>query len=138
VAGWGSAALAASALVLAVVLPPILRPEGSGTRLSSSARLHFISQRAGQTFRGDPASIVVRLQLVGGRIVPLTSTRLRPDQGHIHLFVDGALVSMGIGLSRALELVPGRHVLQAEFVAADHAPFRPPIRTSVAFRVAGP
>jgi hypothetical protein len=77
----------------------------------------------------------VRLQLVGGRIVPFTSARLVSNQGHIHLFVDGALVSMSLALSRTLDVSPGRHVLQAEFVAADHGPFAPRVRTFVAFRV---
>ncbi|HEY3208529.1 MAG TPA: hypothetical protein VGL18_01855 [Actinomycetota bacterium] len=45
---------------------------------------------------------------------------------------------MSLTLSRTLEVGPGRHVLEAEFVAADHGPFNPRVRTSVAFRVADP
>jgi hypothetical protein len=30
-------------------------------------------------------------------------------------------------------LAPGPHVLHAEFVAADHGPFNPPVRTTVTF-----
>jgi len=134
-AGWASVGLAGSALVLAVVLPPIIRPDASATRPSSSARLHFISPHPGESFRGEPASVTVRLELVGGRIVPFTSTRLQSDEGHIHLFLDGALVSMSLVLSRSLDVEPGRHLLQAEFVAADHGPFDPRVRTSVAFQV---
>jgi hypothetical protein len=137
-AGWAAVGLAVSALVLAVVLPPIIRPDASATRPSSSARLHFLTPQPGESFRGKPATVPVRLQLVGGRIVPFTSTRLVSNQGHIHLFLDGALVSMSLTLSRTLEVGPGRHVLEAEFVAADHGPFNPRVRTSVAFRVADP
>jgi hypothetical protein len=134
-AGWVSVALAASALVLAVVLSPVIRPNASPTRPSSSARLRFLSPQPGESFRGKPASVPVRLELVGGRIVPFTSTRLESNEGHIHLFLDGALVSMTLVLTRSLDVEPGRHVLQAEFVAADHGPFDPPVRTSVAFQV---
>lgn len=66
---------------------------------------------------------------------PFTSTRLQSDEGHIHLFLDGALVSMSLVLSRSLDVEPGRNVLQAEFAAADHGPFDPRVRTSVAFQV---
>jgi hypothetical protein len=134
-AGWAAVGLAVSALVLAIVLPPIIRPDATAARPSSSARLRFVSPRQGEVFRGNPASIPVRLQLVGGRIVPFTSTRLAPDQGHVHLFLDGALVSMSLTLARRLEVGPGRHVLLAEFVAADHGPFQPRVRTSEAFQV---
>jgi len=134
-AGWAAVGLAVSALVLAVVLPPIIRPDASATRPSSSARLHFLSPQPGESFRGKPASVPVRLELLGGRIVPFTSTRLASNEGHVHLFLDGALVSMSLTLTRSLDVGPGRHVLQAEFVAADHGPFDPRVRTSVAFRV---
>jgi hypothetical protein len=78
----------------------------------------------------------VRLRLVGGRIVPFTSTRLAPNRGHVHLFLDGALVSMSLTLVKTLDVEPGRHVLLAEFVAADHGPFDLRVRTSVTFQVA--
>jgi hypothetical protein len=44
---------------------------------------------------GIPAS-EVRLALTGAKIVSQTTTRIRPDQGHIHLLVDGELVAMGL------------------------------------------
>jgi hypothetical protein len=134
-AGWAAVGLAISALVLALVLPPIIRPDASASRPSSPARLSFLSPRQGEVFRGRPASVPVRLRLEGGRIVPFTSTRLAPNQGHVHLFLDGALVSMSLTLAKTLDVEPGRHVLLAEFVAADHGPFDPRVRTSVTFQV---
>jgi hypothetical protein len=134
-AGWVAVGLAISALVLAVVLPPIIRPNAARARPGSSARLRFISPHPGQTFRGVPATVPVDLQLVGGRIVPFTTTRLAPNQGHIHLFLDGALVSMALSLRRSVEVPPGPHRLQAEFVAADHAPFQPRVLAAVVFQV---
>jgi hypothetical protein len=80
----------------------------------------------------------VRLELVGGKIVSQTTNRIQGDEGHIHLLVDGKLVAMNYGLRERLpQLPPGQHVVQVEFVAADHAPFDPRILTQAAFQVAG-
>ena len=64
-----------------------------------------------------------------------TSTKLLPDEGHIHLFLDGALVSMSYNLAKDLLVAPGVHRLQAEFVAVDHGPFDPRVQAFVEFRV---
>jgi hypothetical protein len=133
--GWVAAVLAGVALVAAFVVPPRLRPTIAAIRPSTSARLHILSPRAGQVFRGDPAQVPVRLQLIGGRIVNITSTRLIPNEGHIHLFLDGSLVTMSYSTSQTLPLSPGTHHLVAEFVAVDHGPFNPQVLTGVAFRV---
>jgi len=104
-------------------------------RPSSPAKLSIVSPRNGQTVRQlRPA---LRLDLRGAEIVNLTTTRIRGDQGHIHLFVDGKLVTMNYGLRERLpQLTPGQHVVQVEFVAADHAPFEPRVLTQAAFEVA--
>jgi len=131
----GAAALSGICLVLAVVLPPVIRPDIGLARPSTSVRLQIMSPRPGQVFRGDPASVPVLLRLVGGRIVPFTSTNLVPNAGHVHLYLDGALVSMSLSLSRELTVSPGSHLLQADFVAVDHGPFNPPVQASVRFEV---
>lgn len=80
--------------------------------------------------------VPLRLELTGGIIVPQTSTRLSPTEGHVHLYVDGKLVSMTYGLSDDLKnLAPGPHSLRAEFVAADHAPFKNPVVAAVLIQV---
>jgi hypothetical protein len=135
--GWAAAVLAAASLVLAVVLPPVIRPVMAGARPSSSARLQILSPQAGAMFHGDPASVPVRLRLVGGKIVSVTSTKLVPNEGHIHLFLDGALVSMSYVLANDLQVAPGIHRLEAEFVAVDHGPFDPRVQASVVFQVVG-
>jgi hypothetical protein len=44
---------------------------------------------------------------------------------------------MNYGLRERLpQLIPGQHVVQVEFVAADHAPFEPRVLTQAAFEVA--
>src|SRR4029450_12458649 len=80
----------------------------------------------------------LRLALDGAKIVNRTTTRIQGDEGHLHLLVDGKLVNMNYGLRQRLpQLTPGQHVLQVEFVAADHAPFEPRILTQAAFTVTG-
>jgi hypothetical protein len=105
-------------------------------RPSSQAKLTIVSPRNGQTVDQDRPEL--RLGLDGGRIVNQTTTRIRGDEGHIHLHVDGKLVDMNYGLRQRLpRLAPGQHVVQVEFVAADHAPFDPRVLTQAAFQVAG-
>ena len=105
-------------------------------RPSSPAKLTIMAPRNGQTVSQDRPE--VRLELVGGKIISQTTNRIQGDEGHIHLLVDGKLVDMNYGLRQRLpQLPPGQHVLQVEFVAADHAPFDPRVLTQAAFQVAG-
>jgi hypothetical protein len=102
---------------------------------SSPAKLTILTPHNGQTVKEDSE---LRLGLDGAKIVNQTTTRIQGDEGHIHLLVDGKLVNMNYGLRQRLpELTPGQHVLQVEFVAADHAPFDPRILTQAAFTVTG-
>jgi hypothetical protein len=133
--GWLSGGAAAASLVLAIVLPPIISPEISSARPSSSARVTIVSPRPGQEFRGDPAEVPVTLRLTGGRIVRFTSTKLVSNEGHIHLYLDGALILMSYSLNGRVGILPGAHALRAEYVAVDHAPFNPPVLARVRFRV---
>ncbi len=43
----------------------------------------------------------------------------------MHLSLDGQLSTMTYGLDQEIQVTPGSHILQAEFVAGDHAPFNP-------------
>lgn len=105
-------------------------------RPSTSAVLAIVSPTNGQVVSGG--DVRVKLSLRGARIVPATTTHIRPDQGHIHLFLDNQIVSMNFGLSQDIPNVkPGSHVLRAEFVASDHLPFEPRDFTAVTFEVKG-
>jgi hypothetical protein len=95
----------------------------SVTRPSSPAKITIVTPTAGATVQGAMVHIV--LSLTGARIVKQTTTNIRPDEGHVHLYVDGVLVSMNYGLEQDLPLHAGTYVLKAEFVASDHAPFNP-------------
>jgi hypothetical protein len=105
-----------------------------GPRPASTAKLTILSPHNGQTIHSETPQ--VRLGLRGAKIVTLTSTNIRPDQGHVHLLVDGKLVAMNYGLNERLpKLPPGQHLVQVEFVAADHAPFDPRVLAQAAFIV---
>ena len=108
----------------------------SGPRPSSQATIEILQPAAGATLTGTTAHIVLRLN--GATIVPATSTEVRPDQGHVHLYVNNVLVSMNYGLEQDIPVQPGSFALKAEFVAADHAPFSPRVWSpDVIFTVKG-
>jgi hypothetical protein len=133
--GIGLGALAVGCLGLATALPLLLGARPALSRPSSDARLQILSPAPGEVIRGDPAEITVRLRLEGGKIVPLNSFRLVPNEGHIHLYLDGALVSMTTSLGARVSASPGHHELRAEFVAVDHGPFDPRVLASASFSV---
>jgi hypothetical protein len=108
-------------------------PEPPAPRPSSTAQLTIVAPQPGEEFSGP--TITVRLELTNGKITPQSSGALRPDLGHIHVTVDGQLVSMLSGLEQAVSVSKGMHVLQAEFVAIDHLPFEPRVITATTFRV---
>jgi hypothetical protein len=101
-------------------------PGGQATaavRPSSPAVVTITEPASGAQLSGT--SVHTELTLTSARIVSATTTNIRPDEGHIHLYVNNALVSMNYGLEQDFAVVPGTYVLKAEFVAADHAPFNP-------------
>ena len=116
--------------------PAAATTAATAPRPSSPAKLTIMAPRNGETVRQDRPE--VRLELVGGKIISQTTNRIQGDEGHIHVLVDGKLVDMNYGLRQRLpQLPPGQHVVQVEFVAADHAPFDPRVLTQAAFQVPG-
>ena len=137
--GWALVGIAPLALAASIAVPSVLWPPPAAIRPASTATLSFVEPTANQVVTGT--TLDVRLRLDGGRIVQSSSTTLTPDTGHIHLFVDGAIVSMTYGTEQRIPLgglEPGPHVLQAEFVAADHGPFDPRVTAMEQFVTEGP
>ena len=97
------------------------------TRPASTAKLTLVSPTQGESVAGGVVHVVVGL--TGATIVSATTTNIRPDQGHIHLYVDNNLVSMNYGTTNDLPIAPGTHVLHVEFVASDHVPFNPRVES---------
>ncbi len=145
----GAYALIVGAVGLALsaaVVPPLiwgpalkLKPSPTATvRPASTASIHIVDPKPGQTETGTTLDVVMTLP--GGTIVDATSLKLTPNTGHIHLLMDGKLISMTYGLVQEISLQglrAGSHTLTAEFVAADHGPFDPPVSASVTFTTAG-
>jgi hypothetical protein len=104
------------------------------TRPHTPAMLTILSPEPGST---TGSSVVLRLQLTGAKVVsPTQVTGIDPTAGHIHVSVDGKLVSMAFGLTQPLHgLTPGLHTVQAAFVASDHRPFANSVLASVVFTV---
>ena len=133
-AAIGLVAVAPIILVASVVVPSRLGPPPAAIRPTSTATIAFARPTPGEAETGTMMEVV--LDLKGGKIVPSSTTTLTPNTGHIHVFVDGAIVSMTYGQNQRIpiaDLAPGPHRLQAEFVAADHAPFSPRVTASVVF-----
>jgi hypothetical protein len=78
----------------------------------------------------------VSLRLDHAHLVPATRVGgiLRPDEGHIHLSLDGQLVAMPSQLTDPLPLLhAGSHTVEVEFVASDHLPFADRVVAAVTF-----
>ena len=95
----------------------------AGPRPSSPAVVAITEPKKGAQLTGP--TVHVAMTLAGATIVPSTTLAITPTTGHIHLYVNGAVVSMNYGLEQDVSLTAGTYVLKAEFVAADHAPFNP-------------
>lgn len=103
---------------------------------STSAVLTIVQPASGSTVNGPTVHVV--LTLVGATLVPPgTISGADPTQGHIHLSLDGAVVSMTSGLTQDLSVTvdPAHpsHILQAEFVANNHQSFIPKDLKTVVF-----
>jgi hypothetical protein len=108
---------------------------GLKNRPLSSARLRIVQPTTNQVTGPD---VKLEFNLVGATVVPATNVGPPKGgtEGHIHVSVDGKLVSMAYGTSQDVNgLTPGRHNLRAEFVATDHLPFENPVVTAVLFCV---
>ena len=109
-------------------------PSIAQNRPTSTGELTIVSPENGERISGDTAQLEIDLR--GAEVVDQTSTDLRPDEGHLHVVLDGKLVSMTSGTSQLLQgLTPGEHLVQVEFVAKDHAPFDPRVLAAATFEV---
>jgi hypothetical protein len=104
----------------------------AGTRPASTATLRIVSPEPNQVVAGSDVPVVVELD--GGTLVKEVSKDIRPDEGHLHLRLDGETITLLGGLTETIpDVAPGRHVLEVEFVAADHGFFDPRVIQIVTF-----
>jgi hypothetical protein len=106
---------------------------GAGERPTTNARIQIVSPTPNQVTGPD---VTVQVKLIGAREVPEVSGPLNPEEGHIHVSVDGVVVAMAYSESQTLKgLTPGQHSVQVDFVAVDHIPFRNRVTAAVLFTV---
>jgi hypothetical protein len=78
----------------------------------------------------------VTMHVLNATVVSQTTGKIVPDKGHIHVSVDGQLVSMAYQATTNLHnLGAGPHAIQAEFVNICHQPFKNRPVASVLFTV---
>ena len=129
------------AVLAAIVTFGACGPESgpAAARPSTEARLEIVQPTPNQNVGPD---FLLDLNLIGARVLSdeeSVGRALRGDEGHIHVTLDGRLISMTYGTSQEItDLAPGPHNLQAEFVATDHAPFANRVIVAVAFNVVEP
>jgi len=124
----------ASVVLVAAACAPDNSAASSTARPRTSASLQIVSPTPNQVT--GPA-IDLKLALTGATVVsPSEVSGVNPTEGHIHVSVDGKLVSMTYGLSQHLGgLATGSHTVQAEFVASDHRAFANRVVAAVVFQV---
>jgi len=127
--------LVALAGVLAGACAPANPSSSTTARPRTQAHLQIDSPTPNQVVTGS--SIDLRLALQGATVVPPSQVSgIDPTEGHIHVSVDGKLVSMTYGLTQKVTgLAPGTHTVQAEFVASDHRAFANRVVAAVVFQV---
>ncbi|HET9051936.1 MAG TPA: hypothetical protein VFO60_09540 [Candidatus Dormibacteraeota bacterium] len=96
-------------------------------RPASPATISIVSPSPGARIPGPTMHVVIAVN--GGTITSVVTKNITPTEGHVHLYVDQALIYMAYGTSQDVPVHPGTFELQAEFVAADHAPFNPRVIT---------
>ena len=96
----------------------------------------ILGPAAPEAVRPEGDELTVVLHLTGGRIIEDGSTTNAPDAGHLHVTIDGGMLSMSYGLEQTIpigDLAEGTHEIEAEFVAGDHGSFDPPVTATVTF-----
>jgi hypothetical protein len=110
------------------------KTQQSSNRPTTSAKIAIEAPTPNET---TPPDLTLKVRLDGGTLVQRTTGKLTPTEGHIHVTLDGTLVSMPFTLTYDLHgLSPGAHNLRVEFVAVDHAPFKNRPVAAVLFNVA--
>lgn len=102
-------------------------------RPGTEASLEILSPTAGQVFAS--IDVPLELDLQGGKVASLASTENKPGEGHLHISIDDRLASMTGEAEQVLQVPPGEHELEVEYVANDHAPFCKRVIDRVRFTV---
>jgi hypothetical protein len=105
-------------------------PEG---RPSSGAFVGIDAPRNADTVKGPNIHLLIRVER--GRLVPETTTTVKPDEGHLRVTLDQGVAQPGKLDMTIPNVAPGEHVFRVEFVASDNKPFDPRVQSAVLFNV---
>lgn len=115
---WALFAAGAVLVGLALLVPRL----GGGT----DAEVSFATPTDGATLPANEP-VDVEIDLTGGELAQSASD----SGGHLHIFVDGSVVSMPGGDTTEIELEPGEHELRVEYVDIQHAAYDPPVQETI-------
>jgi hypothetical protein len=100
-----------------------------GGSVSSDARVEITAPDDGELVPAqEPTRLAVAVR--NGELTKSTSST-DPSKGHLHVFVDGELVSMPTTAEMATTLPPGEHTITVEFTAANHTSFSPRVTDEI-------
>lgn len=117
----GACGSAATAVTPSATASPTVGPTHGQ---ASPVKLTLVSPKSDEIIVGSTAHIA--LTMTGGTITPAYSSNVSPVVGHIHLYLNGELVSMSYQTQTDLPVDPGAtYSLYAEWVASDHGSFTP-------------
>lgn len=105
-------------IVAAFVVPRV----GGGT----DATISFVSPTDGATVPAEQP-ITIEVDLEGGDL----ATSASDSGGHLHIYVDGSVISMPSSLTTEVTLEPGDHELKVEYVDLEHASFDPAVEETI-------
>lgn len=74
--------------------------------------------------------VTIEVDVRGATLVQATTSD-DPRAGHLHISVDGGLISMISESSSTVEIEPGRHEIKAEFTTVDHRSFDPAVTDTI-------
>ena len=123
---WIPIALLAAGLLsssVGVLALPLAQGPCRG-RPATTARLEVLAPPDGATFSGK---VPMRARVAGGRLAPAAALANQPNEGHLHIAVDGQLTSMVGTENQDLPVPLGEHRITVEFVANDHLAFCPTV-----------
>jgi hypothetical protein len=95
--------------------------------------LEVVSPTEGEVF--NSTMVPFEVSVIGGRFAEETTLQNRPGEGHLHIAVDGRIISMTGEASGEIHLASGTHVLTFDLSANDHSPFCPQVQETRTVKV---
>jgi hypothetical protein len=109
--------------ILLLVLVSIAIGIGAVAAPPASPDVHIAIEEPADGATVPAGEVAIRVALSGATLA--SSSDASSGAGHLHVLVDGEVVSMTGTLVTRVTLEPGAHTVEAEYVSADHRPLSP-------------